>query len=187
MENLGYLPETVTGGETIWISADNTAQDEYGDDIVLDGYLPATHTLAYDFAGPVPVTVGAVANTGGTGWTLEVSAAITLTWRAGAINFRGRVTDATTGRVFAVDAGYITAKASPLQTSQYAAALLAIDAAILEYAQNPYGSFTIPGGINVTFRSLDDLLNLRAYYQAEVRRDSATRTRRIIRSEFRCL
>jgi len=187
MENLGYLPETVTGGETIWVSADNTTQDEYGEDIAVSPYLPATHTLVYDFDGATPVSVTAAPNTGGTGWTLEISAAITLTWAAGVINFRGKITDKTTGRIFAVDVGTISVKASPLSVSQYAAALAAVEAAILEYAQNPYGSFTIPGGMNVTFRSLDDLIGLRTFYQSEVRKQTSARTRRIIRSEFRCL
>jgi hypothetical protein len=185
MQNLGFLPEWIVAGETIWIAAANTAQS--GEDIILDDtYLPETHTLAYDFAGTTPTTITAAANTGGTGWTLEVSATETVTWRGGAVAFRGKVTDKTTGRVTTVDVGEIQVKASPLTVSQYAAALAAVEAAIAEYAANPYGSFTVPGGMTVNYRSMDELLALRSFYRAEVARETATRPRRVILGEYRC-
>ena len=184
MQNLGFLPEWIVAGETIWIAAANTAQSS--EDIVLDTpYLPATHALAYEFAGTTPCTVTAVANTGGTGWTLEVSASETVTWRGGSVAFRGKVTDSS-GRVTTVDVGEIQVKASPLTVSQYKAALAAVEAAIAEYATNPYGSFTIPGGMTVQYRSMDDLLALRAFYAGEVRRETSTRPRRIILGEYTC-
>lgn len=186
MENLGYIPAQVTAGETIWISASNTTRDT-DEDITLTDYTPAGgYTLAYLFAAPTPITVSASANGTDTGWTLEVTAAQTLAWRAGAMAFAGQVTHTATGRVWLVDEGVIVVRASPVVASSYAAALTAIEAAIAEYAANPYGSFTIPGGMTVSFRSLDDLLNLRAFYKSEVARDSAKRQRRIIRAELTC-
>lgn len=187
MENLGYIPEQVTSGESIWISASNTTR-ETNADIVLTDYTPAGgYTLAYLFAStPTPITVAAVANGGNTGWTLEVTAAQTLAWKPGQIAFTGQVTHTSSGRVWGVDQGLIRVLASPVVASQYAAALTAVEAAIAEYASNPYGSFTIPGGMTVSFRSLEDLLNLRGYYKALVAETSATRQRRILRSEFIC-
>ena len=184
MENLGYIPAQVTAGESIWISASNTTW-ETDEDITLTDYTPAGgSTLAYPFAAPTPITVSASANGANTGWMLEVTAAQTLAWRAGQMAFAGKVT--LSGRVWLVDEGVIVVRASPVVASSYAAALTAIEAAIAEYAANPYGSFTIPGGMTVSFRSLDDLLNLRAFYKAEVARDSAKRQRRIIRAELTC-
>jgi hypothetical protein len=185
MENLGHLPAWITAGETIWISAANTTQGT-DDDIVLDDYLPADYNLSYEFAAPTPITVAAVTNGAGTGWTLEVSAAQTLAWGNGSIPFLGKVTHKTSARVFAVDSGSIMVKASPLAVSQYAAALAAVDLAIAEYASNPYGSFALPGNMTVSYRSLDDLLSLRAFYRSEVARTSSQRMRRIIHTEFKC-
>jgi hypothetical protein len=88
--------------------------------------------------------------------------------------------------VWLVDEGVVVVRASPAAVSTYAAALAAVESAIAEYATNPYGSFTIPGGMTVQYRSIDELLNLREFYRAEVSRDSANRARRIIRTEFIC-
>jgi hypothetical protein len=187
MGNLGYIPASITAGESIWISAANTTQDTNAD-IVLTDYAPSGgYTLAYVFAATTPLTVSGVANGGNTGWTLDVAAAQTAAWSAGQLSFVGRVTHTSTARVFVVDSGIIAVTANPANASTYQAALSAVDAAIAEYASNPYGSFSLPGGITVTYRSLEDLLGLRDFYAAEVARTSANRQRRIIRSEFRVL
>jgi hypothetical protein len=184
-EHLGYIPAQVTAGETIWIAAANTTRPT-DTDIILSDYTPnGGCTLSYLFAAATPITVAAVANGAGTGWTLEVTAARTLAWRAGSLAFAGQVTNSS-GRVWLVDEGFIVVRASPAAVSTYAAALAAVEAAIVEYASNPYGSFTIPGGITVQYRSIDELINLREFYRAEVSRDSASRARRIIRTEFIC-
>lgn len=183
-DNLGYMPETVTAGETIWISASNTT-GATNSDIVLSSYTPAGgYTLAYLFASASPITVSCVASGGNTGWTLEVTAAQTLAWKPGQISFSGQVTHTDTGRVWVVDQGLVRVLPSPVQASQYAAALASVDTAIEQYAANPYGSFTIPGGLSVSYRSIDDLLNLRGHYKQLIADTGATRQRRIIRTEF---
>jgi hypothetical protein len=184
-EHLGYIPAQVTAGETIWIAAANTTRATDAD-IILSDYTPAGGcSLSYLFAAATPITVAAVANGAETGWTLTVTAAQTLAWRAGSTAFAGQVTDAA-GHVWLVDEGVIVVRASPAAVSTYAAALTAVESAIAEYAANPYGSFTIPGGMTVQYRSIEELINLREFYRAEVSRDSANRARRIIRTEFIC-
>lgn len=180
-ENLGYIPARVVAGETIWIAAANTLHDAA--DIVIDRISPADgYTLAYQFAAPTPITVAAVANGSNTGWTLTVTAAQTLLWRAGALSFAALATDSSS-RVFAVDAGSISVTASPLAVSQYAVALTAIDAAILNFATGAQRSFTL-GDMSVSYGTLQELLDLRAHYVAEIARETSKRPKRIIRSVF---
>jgi len=169
-------------GETIWLSADNTVQGT--SDITFAGYTPAGgYTLAYHFAGTTPVTVDAEANAGNTGWTLTVSAAETLTWKAGVVRFAAYVTHTASGRVFSVEGGQIAVIASPLATSSYSAALTACDAAISDYAANPHGSFSIDG-MNVSYRSMDDLKKLREYLKSLIAEELGNRPIRIIRTRF---
>jgi hypothetical protein len=183
MLTLGNLPSSIVAGETIWISASNTTQATNAD-IVLSDYTPAGgYTLAYKFAATTPITVSAAANGENTGWTLEVTAAQTLLWKAGTIRYAGYVTHTATGRVFAVDAGSIAVTASPLATSSWTAVVTACDAAILTYAANPHGSFTIDG-VTVSFRSLSQLLDLRAYAQTMADTETGARMKRIIRTRF---
>lgn len=178
----GFLPDSVIGGETIWISAANTIQA--ATDITFTDYTPADgYTLAYQFAAPTPLTVAATANITDTGWTLEVTGANTLTWKPGEIQFSGFVTNTTTHRVFAVDAGTIRVTASPLRVSSWVAVLASIDAAIATYSSSPYGSVSM-GGMNVSFRSMTDLLNLREYASYMLSMDSSRRQKRIIRVRF---
>lgn len=180
-ENLGYIPARVVAGETIWIAAANTLQS--AQDIVIAGISPASgYTLAYQFAAPTPISVAASANGNNTGWTLTVTAAQTLLWRAGSLAFAALATDSN-GKVFAVDGGAINVVASPLATSQYAAALVLIDAAILTFATGAQRSFTL-GDMSVTYGSLQELLDLRNHYRAEIARETSTRPKRIIRARF---
>jgi hypothetical protein len=172
----------VVSGETIWISAANVDQaTNY--DIIITNYSPAdSDTLKYDFSADTPITVSGVANAGNDGWTLEVTAAQTLLWRGGTIQFAGYVTD-TNGRVFAVDSGAITVTPSPLATSDWTAVIAACDEAILAYAGNPNHSFVVQG-ITVTYRSMAELIQLRDYAKTREREDTGNRPKRIIRTRF---
>ena len=182
MLDLGYLPESIVAGETIWIAAANSTQPT-NEDIVLTGYLPASYSLAYKFAAATPISVSAAANAGGTGWTLEVTSAQTLLWKAGTIRFAGYVTHTVSARVFAVDAGAIAVTASPLATSGWTAVVTACDAAILKYAANPHGSFSVDG-LSVTYRTLSQLTDLRAYAKQMADQETGGRAKRIIRTRF---
>jgi len=181
MENKGLLPTRVQAGETIWVASANTAQSRA--DIIIDGYLPASYTLAYQFAGASPVTVAGVANGGGTGWTLEVTAAATLAWKPGTISFAGYVTQTATARVFAVDAGTIIVDPSPLSTSSWTAVVAACDAAILAYAGGGMRSFSLDG-MSYSFNDMSELTTLRAYAQNMADQETGGRMARVIRSRF---
>ena len=186
MTNQGFLPDRVVAGETIWIAAANTTQATNAD-IILTDYLPASYNLAYQFAAATPISVSAVANGGGTGWTLEVTAAQTLVWKPGEIRFAGYVTAKTGGRVFAVDAGTIAVTASPLATSAWTAIVAACDAAILAQmgTGQTSGSFSVDGlSKSFSYRSADELMTLRAYAKNMADLETGNRPKRIIRTRF---
>lgn len=184
-ENLGYLPNRIVAGESIWVSASNTAQS--GVDIEFDDYSPAAgYTLAYQFASDTPISVAATSNGAGDGWTLEVTGAQTLVWAAGRIAFAGIITHTATQRTFAVDSGFISVDASPMRVSSWKAVLTAVDAAIATYAANPNGSVSIEG-MSISYRSLSQLTELRDYVSYRLQQDTASRPRRIIRSTFNTL
>jgi len=183
MDDQGFLPDSIVAGETIWISASNTTQGT-NYDLIFTDYTPAGgYTLAYDFAAVTPITVAGVANGANTGWTLEVTAAQTLVWKAGIIRFAGYVTLTASGRKFAVDAGSILVTPSPLATSDWTAIITACDAAILTYAGNPYGSINI-GEQSIQFRSMEDLINLRTFAKQMEASETGSRPKRIIRARF---
>ena len=183
MENAGFLPSRIIAGETIDVSAANTLQDWAGLDITFDNFKPTSATLAYQFAAPTPITVNAVANGGNTGWTLTVTGAQTLVWSPGRLTFVGLATVGT--KTYAVDQGYIDVDASPLRVSSWVAVLASVDAAIASYATTPHGSFNVDG-LNVTYRSLSQLTDLRDYVKARLAEDTAKRPRRIIRARLTC-
>jgi hypothetical protein len=178
---MGYMPQTIIAGETIWIAAANTAQSKT--DITIDGATPAGgYTLAFQFAAqPTPISVAAVANGANTGWTLEVTAAQTLAWKAGSVAYAAYATLA--GRAYAVESGAITVKPSPMAQSAWTAVIAACDAAILTYAGNPNGSLSVDG-MSVSYRSLTDLTNLRDYARTMEQRETGNRPLRIIRARF---
>ena len=183
MQNIGYIPDSIVAGETIWIAAANTTQATNAD-IVFANYTPADgYTLAYQFAATTPITVAAAANGADTGWTLEVTAAQTLTWKAGTINFAGYVTHTESTRKHAVDAGAISVAASPLATSSWTAIVTACDAAILAFAGNPNKTLSVDG-MSIAYRSMDDLRNLRHYAQYMAEQETGGRMKRIIRTRF---
>lgn len=181
VDNLGFIPSRITAGESIWIAAANTLQSSQ--DITIANITPAAgYTLAYQFAAPTPISVAASANGDNTGWTLTVTAAQTLLWKAGSLAFAALATDGN-GKVFAVDEGFISVTASPLAVSQYAAALVLIDAAILNFATGAQRSFQL-GDMSVSYGTLQELLDLRAHYRSEIARETSSRPKRIIRMRF---
>jgi len=112
-----------------------------------------------------------------------VTGAQTLLWRPSTIQFAGLVTHTASSRIFAVDEGTVDVTVSPMATSEYTATLVAIEAAILSYATDPNRSVALDG-INVTYGSLQELLDLRALYKGEVASQTGKRIKRIIRTRF---
>jgi hypothetical protein len=182
MTNLGYMPARIVAGESIWIAAANTIQAAR--DLIVDNFTPAGgYTLAYRFAATTPISVAGVANGDDTGWTVDVTAAQTLLWKAGSVSFAGVVTHTATSRVFAVDQGAIAVTASPLATSAWTAVVAACDAAILTYSGSPMSSFSIDGQ-TYSYRSMDQLIALRDYASARAEIETGNRMKRIIRTRF---
>ena len=184
MGRLSYIPASIVGGETIWISALNTTQGAV--DIILSDYTPAdSWTLAYSFDAATPFTVTAVANGALTGWTLSVTGVQTLTMAPRNVSYIALVTKEISGadRTIVVDSGVIAVSASPLRVSSWVAVLAAVDAAILAFAASPNGSITVDG-MSVSYRGMDDLIKLRDYANYKMQQDSASRPKRIIRSRF---
>ncbi|MFA5264849.1 MAG: hypothetical protein WC378_13580 [Opitutaceae bacterium] len=182
--NLGFLPAAVIAGETIYVAADNSVNAWAGNDIIIPGITPAGgYTLAYSFSAATPITVNAAANGANTGWTLTVTAAQTLVWRAGTIRFTALATLADPARVYAVDSGAIKVTASPLTVSQYQAALTAVEAAIASFGTTNKRSIQ-QGDMSITYNSIQELLDLREFYRGEIARETSSRQKRIIRSRF---
>lgn len=181
---LGYLPAQIVAGETIWIAAANTIQS--GVDIILADFTPAGgSTLSYQFAAATPITVAAAANGANTGWTLEVTSAQTLVWKAGVIRFAGYATKSA--RTYAVDAGSIAVTASPLATSAWTAIVAACDAAMLTQAAtgSQSGSFSVDGmSKSFTYRNTTDIVQLRSYAKNMADYETGSRQKRIIRTMF---
>lgn len=180
MEEKGFIPASVTGGESIWISAANTAQNSV--DITFTAFKPSDgYTLAYQFAADTPVSVSGVAS--GDGWTLDVTPATTFTWKPGRMAFVGVVTHTATGRTFVVDGGSINVIASPLRVSSWKAVVAACDAAMLSVAASPNGSISVDG-VNVSYRGTSDLTALREYAMRQLRADTENRIPRKILTRF---
>lgn len=180
MEEKGFIPAGVTGGESIWISALNTAQNST--DLTFDGFKPSDgYTLAYQFAADTPVSVSGVAS--GDGWTLDITPATTLTWRPGRIAFVGIVTHTASQRTFIVDSGSISVTASPMRVSSWKAVVAACDAALLTASASPNGSMTVDG-VSVSYRGAADLTRLRDYAAQQLKADTANRMPRKILTRF---
>lgn len=147
------------------LSADNTA-------------IYAGETLAVSVPVPSGTVSADVRLTGGASVALAVdgagtasgtvSAAVTLALPASAR--WGVFATGADGSVSCVASG--TLAVSKL-TSDYRAALAAVDAAIASFGSNPNRSITV-GEISITYKSLDDLLALRSYYAGLVAADEGT-------------
>lgn len=152
---LSILPTSITAGESFTAT------------------LPATVTVAgrtcvYQFKAAVPFSATCAA--GETQFTLSVTAAQSLTLKAGNIYFAAFATTTSTGEVECVDSGYLTVEPNPLASSSYATALAAVEAAIANYAANPNKRVSL-GTMSLEYRDLDDLIALKSYYQSEIARD----------------
>jgi hypothetical protein len=180
MISIGYLPASIVAGESIWVAAANTTGATNSDISIPDYTSAGGYSLSYQFASlPTALTVAAVAS--GAAWTLEVTGAQTLAWKAGSVRFVALASKA--GRVFQVDAGTIAVEPSPIATSTWTAVVAACDAAILTYAGNPNSSLSVDG-MSVSYRSMDDLVRLRTYAQTMASYETGQRQRRIIRARF---
>ena len=172
------MPATVIGGESIIRDAD------HGGIITFDDYTPDVgYSLAYQYSAATPFSVAGVVS--GDGWTVEITGAQTLVLQPGPLMFAAFVSitaDAVT-RSYAVDAGKIDMSASPLRVSSWQAVLVSVDAAIAEYATTSQGSVSIEG-MSISYRSMNDLINLRSYVSTMLRRDTIRNTPSIIRSRF---
>lgn len=151
---LSILPDSIVAGESFTVS--------------VTGVQTTGHTLSYSFATATPFTV-ACAITDGV-FVLTVTAVQSLTLKAGQVRFVGMLTTTSGGAVECIDSGYLTVEASPLATSSYTAALAAVEAAILTFASNPNRRVNL-GTMSVEYKSLDELLSLRAFYKSEIQRD----------------
>ena len=151
---LSVLPTSIVAGETLTAT--------------LTGVSTTGRTCSYQFASKTPLTVACTIVDGV--FILTVSAAQTLTLKGGVIRFAALATTTATGAVACVDSGYITVESSPVATSDYSAALTAVDAAIANYAANPNKRVSL-GAMSVEYRTLDELLTLRAFYISEIQRD----------------
>jgi len=157
MAGLNILPSSIVAGESIVES--------------ITGVTVTGYSLVYQFSATPPISVSC---TGTTDWTLTVTPAQTLTMKPSIIRFAALHTNNSTNQTTCVDSGMFVVAASPLATSQYSAALVAVDAAILDYAGNANKSLTL-GPMSITYRSLDELLNLRAFYKNEIAKDQSGR------------
>ncbi len=172
MDPLELLPTTLHGGETIAV------------EIIVSGYLPSTHTLAYQFTHSSALTVTAAANQAGTGWNLIVPATETVKWAGGLMRFVGLATRTADSVVTAVDEGSIAITVSPFFVAWATTALAAIEAAITGRATDAQKRVGV-GDLTVEGMTLDELMKARIWLQAESRKAQRGGTpKRIILSRF---
>jgi hypothetical protein len=163
------MPTTLTAGESLSVTFSNS---DYSPD---NGWA-----LVYRFSGPVPFQVSGVDNDAG-GFTVALTAAQTAVLPAGAVVFDALATKGAD--VVAVDRGRILIHASPLTVSQWQATLTAVESLIATWGTNDQRSVSM-GDMSVSFRSLDELLNLRAFCIRQIARDTGRKLPQIIRSRF---
>lgn len=175
-----FIPQSIIGGESIWISAANTVQNST--DIAYDSITPAEgYTLAFLFSADSPLTVAAVANADNTGWTLDVTGAQTLTFSPGDLSYAAIATKS--GRSIYVESGIIIVKPSPVRVSAWKQVLADIDNAIAQYSKSPNGTVSM-GDMQVTYKSMADLTKMREYAEHKLRRDTGQGVRRRILTRF---
>lgn len=165
------MPATLTAGESIAAT------------ITLDGHAPDDgYTATWRFAAPIPISVSGVSAGDGAAWSLTVTPAQTLLFRRGSLAWDVLVQKDEAATV--ADRGTVIVYPSPLAVSQYAAALAAVESAIAAYGANSKRSFSI-GDMSVSYRSLQELIDLRGYYKREIARETtAASAARIIRTRF---
>lgn len=155
--------------------------------VSLTDYAPADGwSLSYRFSAPSPIT--STATTEGSGFRVNLSNAQTLTFPSGQLRFDALVTKssgdpAVITEAVSVDSGVIAVTASPLFVSKWAAVLTSVDAAISTWGTSDQRSMTIEG-MSVSYRSIDELLKLRAFCVMQIGRETGNRRPSIIRARF---
>lgn len=166
---LDLFPNTLTPGESVSVT------------FMSPSYAPEDGwAIAYRFAATDPITVDGVDDSEG-GFTVALTAAQTLTMTAGALVFDAIATKGPVST--AVDRGQITVMPSPITVSRWQAVLTAVEESIAGFAGNSNRSMTVDG-MSVTYRSMDELLNLRAFCIKQIARDKGSRLPHVIRSVF---
>jgi len=168
------LPTELTAGETV---SKTIAMADYP---AADGWA-----VSYRIAAPTPITQACTGGTAGA-WVLSLSSAQTLTMTAGRVRFDALATKtvgAAVTEVVAVDCGTIAVRPSPLATSSWSAVLTSVDAAIATWGVSDQRSMSIEG-MSVSFKSLDELLNLRAFCTQQISRDKGNQRPHILRARF---
>lgn len=94
-----------------------------------------------------------------------------MLWSRGVVRFVAYLTKTDTQVVSVIDSGEISVEASPMATSTYAAALVAIEAAILSYASNANRSISV-GEIRIDYKDFNELMMLRDYYKREIAKET---------------
>lgn len=171
---LNILPAALVAGETI------------SETITLTDYpASAGWAVSYRFATPTPITQACTGGTAGV-WTLALSSAQTLTVPTGRVRFDALATQTVgeaVAQVVCVDSGVIAVTASPLTVSKWSAVLTAVETAIATWGTNDQRSMSIEG-MSISYKSLDELMKLRAFAKAEIERDTGNRKPRIVRTRF---
>lgn len=168
------LPTELTAGETI------SATITMADYPAADGWA-----VSYRISAPTPIEQACTGGTAGA-WVLALSSAQTLTFPAGRVRFDALATQtvgATVAQVVAVDSGSISVRQSPLAVSSWSAVLVSVDAAIATWGTNDQRAMTIEG-MSVSYKSLDELLKLRAFCTHQISRDKGNQRPHILRARF---
>ena len=160
-EQLNILPTELVAGESLSAT------------VSISGYSSADGwALSYRFATyPTPIAVTGAAASGGA-WTVALTNAQTLTLPSGPLRFDAIVSKATV--YAAVDTGTIAVTASPMLASKWATVLESVEAAIATWGTSDQRSMTIEG-MSVSYRSIDELLKLRAFCIRHIARETGNR------------
>ena len=168
------LPTAIVAGETV------------SETITMVDYPAASGwVVSYRFATPTPLTQACTGGTAGA-WVLALTSAQTLTIPSGRVRFDALATQTVgeaVAQVVCVDSGVIVVEASPLTVSAWSTVLTAVDAAIATWGTNDQRSMSIEG-MSISYKSLDELLKLRAFCTHEINRDTGNKRPRLVRSRF---
>ena len=168
------MPTELVAGETI---SEILTISDYP---VEDGWA-----VSYRFATPTPITQACTGGEAGV-WAITLSSAQTLTIPSGRIRFDALATQTvgeTVAQVVAVDSGVIQVTASPLTVSKWSAVLASVEAAIATWGTSDQRSMSIEG-MSVSYRSIDELLKLRAFCTQQIQRETGNKRPHILRSRF---
>ena len=164
---LNILPSNLVAGESL------------SETVAVSGYSSADGwAISYRFAAyPSPLTVAGVANGSG-GWAIALTSAQTLTLLTGPMRFDAIVSKASVA--VAVDSGTIAVTASPGLVSKWQAILDSVELAIASWGTSDQRSMTIEG-MSISYRSIDELLKLRAFCIKQIARQTGNgRSSRIL-------